>query len=211
MNFQLNSSSRNLSSSNPANKNKKRPPLTLEQLEARMLMAIDVLEQQIDEVSSSGLFASSSSIPSVSTPTVQAVSRIQLLNAGNTVVSGQRIISSASQFQLQLLRDANGVMPNLNWTITSTDPLARGDARQSGGTVTLNFSRPVDYKITAASGTTTLRFNVRITPSLTTLVVAAGSNKLTEAPLTVTTNQTTLTVTGLDEISKSIKLPSAVS
>lgn len=211
MNFQLKSSSRNLSSSNPANKNKKRPPLTLEQLEARMLMAIDVLEQQIDEVSSSGLFASSSSIPSVSTPTVQAVSRIQLLNAGNTVVSGQRIISSASQFQLQLLRDANGVMPNLNWTITSTDPLARGDAQQSGGTVTLNFSRPVDYKITAASGTTTLRFNVRITPSLTTLVVAAGSNKLTEAPLTVTTNQTTLTVTGLDEISKSIKLPSAVS
>ena len=211
MNFQLNSSSRYLSSSNSAKKNKKRPPLTLEQLEARMLMAIDVLEQQIDEVSSSGLFASSSSIPNVSATTVQAVSRIQLLSAGSVVTSGQRIISSASQFQLQLLRDTNGTMPNLNWTITSTDPLARGDAQQSGGAVTLNFSRPVDYRITAASGTTTLRFNVRITPSLTTLVVAAGSNKLTEAPLTVTTNQTTLSVTGLDEISKSIKLPSAVS
>ncbi len=176
-----------------------------------MLMAIDVLEQQIDEVSSSGLFASSSSTPTVSSPTVQTGNRIQLLNSGNVVTSGQRIVSSASQFQLQLLRDANGTLPNLNWTITSTDPLARGDAQQSGAVVTLNFSRPVDYRITAASGTTTLRFNVRITPSLTTLVVAAGSNRLSEAPLTVTTNQTTLTVTGLDEISKSIKLPSAVS
>lgn len=176
-----------------------------------MLMAIDVLEQQIDEVSSIGLFASDSSIQNVSATTVQAVSRIQLLSAGNVVTSGQRIISSASQFQLQLLRDANGAMPSLNWTITSTDPLARGDAQQSGGVVTLNFSRPVDYRITAASGSTTLRFNVRVTPSLTTLVVAAGSTKLTEAPLTVTSNQTTLSVTGLDEISKSIKLPSAVS
>ncbi len=104
-------------------KNKKRPPLTLEQLEARMLMAIDVLEQQIDEVSSSGLFASSSSTPTVSSPTVQTGNRIQLLNSGNVVTSGQRIVSSASQFQLQLLRDANGTLPNLNWTITSTDRL----------------------------------------------------------------------------------------
>lgn len=211
MNFQLNSRSRYLSSSTSSSKNKKRPPLTLEQLEARMLMAIDVLEQQIDEISSSGLFASSGSIPNVSATTVQTVNRIQLVNAGNSVLSGQRIVSSTSQFQLQLLRDANGTMPNLNWTITSTDPLARGDAQQSGGVVTLNFSRPVDYKITATAGTTSLKFNVRITPSLTTLVVAAGSSKLTEAPLAVTTNQTTLTVTGLDEIAKSIKLPSAVS
>jgi hypothetical protein len=211
MNFQLNSSSRYLSSSNPAKKNKKRPPLTLEQLEARMLMAIDVLEQQIDEVSSSGLFASSSPTPTVSSPSVQTGNRIQLLSAGNVVTSGQRITSAASQFQLQLLRDANGTLPNLNWSITSTDPLARGDAQQSGAVVTLNFSRPVDYRITAASGATTLRFNVRITPSLTTLVVAAGSTRLTETPLTVTTNQTTLTVTGLDEVSKSIKLPSAIS
>lgn len=194
-------------------KNKKRPPLTLEQLEARMLMAIDVLEQQLEAAASPALFSVSSSAVN-SANSVQGGSNnnsIQLVSAGRSVTNGQRLISNENQVNLQVLRDSAGNYPNLAWTITSTDSLARGVAEQSGGIVRLTFSRPVDYRVTATTATSRFTFNVRITPSLASLAVAAGSVKLANATLNVATTNATLTVTGLDQINRNLRLPGELS
>ncbi|MFO0942749.1 MAG: hypothetical protein U0930_18580, partial [Pirellulales bacterium] len=194
-------------------KNKKRPPLTLEQLEARMLMAIDVLDQQLQVAASSALISVSSDSSS-SSNSVQGGNNsgsIQLVSAGRAVSSGQRITTNENQVNLQVLRDATGSYPNLTWTITSTDPLARGIAEQSGGVATLTFSRPVDYKVTAATATKKFSFNVRVTPTLASLTVAAGSQKLAGTTLNVTTTNATLTVAGLDQINRHLKLPGELS
>lgn len=186
---------------------KKRPPLTLEQLETRMLMAFDMLDHQLDSLQSNAPDASSQAVVS-SQPVVNSLSvrssgngPIQLVRSGNTVTSGQRIISPVNQVQLQLLPNASGVVPNLNWQITSTDSLAHGIAQQTGNQVTLTFNRPVDYRITASNGSTSLRFNVRVTPSLTSLTVGVGANPLS-GPLIVTSNNATLTVNGLNELGR---------
>jgi Calpain family cysteine protease len=192
--------------SSPQKTNKQRAPLSLEQLETRMLMAVDMLEQSFADLNSPA-------VPLVqSTPVVRNLAgSLQVVGTNSAIINGQRIQSSEFAVRVQLLRDSSGNLPAVSWGITSNDALARGSVQVSGDIATLTFNRPADYRVTTTGGSRNLVFTVRVTPSLSTLQVLFGRTQLTQDPLSVVGRQTTLNVSGLDQLGRSIRLSSPVS
>jgi Calpain family cysteine protease len=192
-------------------KKQKRAPLGLEQLETRMLMAFDVIEDQLNAVTGPAI------------PTVQSVAVLSgtvvnnlasnvigLQIAGATITSGQRVLSSSDTVSVKLLRNALGQVPTISWHITSSDTSAIGRVQTNDDVATFQFNRPADYRISATSNQLTFRFIVRVSPVLTSLSVTSGTTRLTSEPLT-TTARAVLNVAGLDQIDRNLKLPSSLN
>jgi Calpain family cysteine protease len=194
-------------------KKQARPPLTLEQLEARMLMAFDLLEQQVDGLSNATGPASTTAndvsttmVESVRTFASGAAIRIQPEGATSPVVNGARLQFNTNQVVLRVLRDSKGNLPSVQWNVTSTDRLARGVVQRNGELTTISFNRPVGYTVTATVGSSTLRMNINIAPALKSLLVQAGSATLNNTPLQISGTTASVKISGLDEIGRAIRI-----
>jgi hypothetical protein len=193
----------------------KSTPLACEQLEARMLMAIDMLVSQIEldtqlssqpavELSQSAFTDGLSSLRSL------AITR----PGGQSIQGGQRLILSTNTLQLQAIGlDPSGLPLNspvrVSWIISSQDPLARATIRSSANLSAISFNRPAEYSITARTGWLTTRFIVQVSPEATSLrVFNSNNNSLIQNNGLVSTAGTTqsFTVVGFAENGQATQL-----
>ncbi|MBX3423623.1 MAG: hypothetical protein KF752_18865 [Pirellulaceae bacterium] len=163
---------------------KNRPPLTLEQLEARMLMAFDALGSQLDQLAQSeGLTQLAPSVPSVESTLSNTLRSLALVAPdGTSIVGGRTLTVGTTSLQLQIrpLNSANQILSSLPKTtvsVTSTDRLARGTVSLSGTRLTLSFNRAADYNVVTTSGSVTHRFTIRYNPNaVVSLAVINATN-----------------------------------
>ncbi len=166
-------------------------PLTLEQLEARMLMALNVLDTQLQSLSDTETFATSSiPLPEEAQSTKAILRSLSVRNLeGTAITSGGTVQTSASSVQLtiggldQLGRIMSDV-PRTSWIISSSARHARATVQLSGNTATINFNRLADYQITVKSGKLSHRFTVRYdsaTPVSLGIFNTSGNQRIADA------------------------------
>lgn len=175
-------------------------PLTLEQLESRMLMAFDALETQIDHAIASEIATpEASAIQQPETEnsvgnTNQTLAAISVLRSnGSAITAGERVSQTSNSLQLRVvgLNSQGQVLstaPRASWIISSTDRTARATVRVSSSTTTISFNRPADYQIVVRSGQLTARFSVRVVAPARSIAVFNSNNaRLVENALVTTT------------------------
>lgn len=196
---------------------RRKQPLTLEQLEARMLMAFNVLETQLQSLSDSEAVATTPLPLPEDVQATKAILRSLSIRTleGSAITSGGTLQTSANSIQVTLggLDQLGRIMssvPRTSWIISSSDRQARATVQLSSNTATISFNRLADYQITVKSGKLSHRFTVRYdsaTPVALGIFNASGNQRVADGgTVNVTTRTHGFTVAGLSPRGNTLSL-----
>jgi hypothetical protein len=181
-------------------RNSLKRPLNLEQLEARMLMAVDTIEAILEH---SGDQSKNYSEPNVQSHAAEmpvvgnSLAGKLSVPGGGAIASGATLDTASGSLQIQLSSSLSSQVSKIRWTVVSTDRTARVTVRQSGSSIGFTFNKVANYQLTAQLGKDRIQFNVRFSPAPTSLRILENGQPTSDT-IDVSSASRTLTVEGLD-------------